>query len=126
MRTAIQPGTKRSKCVATVLREILRDVDSVARYGGEEFFVLMPETTADAAANMVERARALLAKHRPPAGAVTLSFGVAAFPTHGVTDEALIRAADSALYEAKRSGRDRVVVARSAERAKAVRGSGSG
>jgi len=115
-------GDEALKCVATVLREVLRDVDSIARYGGEEFFVLLPETSADAAADMVKRARALLAKHRPPAGAVTLSFGLAEYPKHGDTGEALIRAADAALYEAKRSGRDRVVVARSAERAKAVRG----
>jgi diguanylate cyclase (GGDEF)-like protein len=109
-----------------VLRGALRDVDSVARYGGEEFFVLMPETPADAAAEMAKRVRASLAKHQPPAGAVTLSFGVAAYPAHGDSGEALIRAADAALYEAKRGGRNRVVVAPSAERAKAVRGSGSG
>jgi diguanylate cyclase (GGDEF)-like protein len=119
-------GDEALKCVATVLREVLRDVDSVARYGGEEFFVLLPETSVDAAADMVKRARTLLTKHRPPAGAVTLSFGLAAYPKHGDTGEALIRAADEALYEAKRSGRDRVVVARSAERARAVRGSSSG
>jgi diguanylate cyclase (GGDEF)-like protein len=119
-------GDEALKCVATVLREVLRDVDSVARYGGEEFFILMPETPADAVADMLKRARTLLTKHRAPAGAVTLSFGVAAFPAHGNSGEALIRAADEALYEAKRSGRDRVVVAKSAERTKAARGSGSG
>ena len=119
-------GDEALKCVATVLREVSRDVDLVARYGGEEFFVLLPETPADAAAEMIKRARALLAKHRPSAGAVTLSFGLAAYPKHGDSGEALIQAADAALYEAKRSGRDRVVVARSAERAKAVRGSSSG
>lgn len=119
-------GDEALKCVATVLREVLRDVDSVARYGGEEFFILMPETPADAVADMIKRARNLLTKHRAPAGAVTLSFGVAAYPAHGDSGEALIRAADSALYEAKRSGRDRVVLARSAERTKAARGSGSG
>jgi diguanylate cyclase (GGDEF)-like protein len=119
-------GDEALKCVANVLREVLRDVDSVARYGGEEFFVLLPETPPDAAVDMIKRARALLAKHRPPAGAVTLSFGVAAYPAHGNSGEALIRAADSALYEAKRSGRDRVVVARGAARVRAARGSGPG
>ncbi len=119
-------GDEALKCVATVLRGALRDVDSVARYGGEEFFVLMPETSVEEAANMAKRVRTLLAKHPPPAGAVTLSFGVAAYPAHGDSGEALISAADEALYEAKRSGRDRAVVARSAQRPKAVRGSGSG
>ncbi|HEY3517501.1 MAG TPA: diguanylate cyclase [Gammaproteobacteria bacterium] len=115
-------GDEALKCVATVLRESLRDVDSVARYGGEEFFVLMPETTADEAANLAKRVRSQLAKHPPPAGAVTLSFGVAAYPANGLNGEALIGAADEALYEAKNGGRDCVVVARTAARVKAARG----
>jgi len=115
-------GDEALKRVATVLRGSLRDVDSVARYGGEEFFVLMPATSADEAAEFAKRVRAQLAKHAPPAGDVTLSFGVAAYPAHGLNGEALISAADEALYEAKRAGRDRVVVARGAGRAKAARG----
>jgi diguanylate cyclase (GGDEF)-like protein len=100
----------------------LRDVDWVARYGGEEFFVLMPETTADEAANLAKRVRAQLAKRPPPAGAVTLSFGVAAYPSNGLNGEALIAAADEALYDAKNAGRDCVAVARTAARVKAARG----
>ena len=115
-------GDEALKRVATVLRGALRDCDSVARYGGEEFFVLLPESAATAAAEFVKRARAALEKHAPPAGAVTLSFGIAAYPANGDSGEALIRAADAALYEAKRGGRDRAVVARGAERAKAARG----
>ena len=69
-----------------------------------------------------KRARAGLEKHAPPAGAVTLSFGIAAYPAHGDSGEALIRAADAALYEAKRGGRDRFVIARGPERVKAARG----
>jgi diguanylate cyclase (GGDEF)-like protein len=110
------------KNVARVLRASARDVDSIARYGGEEFFVLMPETRAEAAAQVANRVRAQLAKQPAPAGAVTLSVGVAEFPTHAETGEGLIRAADAALYDAKRSGRDRVVVAPAAKRAKAARG----
>jgi diguanylate cyclase (GGDEF)-like protein len=115
-------GDEALKCVATVLRESLRDVDWVARYGGEEFFVLLPETTADEAANLAKRVRARLAKHPPPAGAVTLSFGVAAYPANGLNGEALIAAADEALYEAKNAGRDCVASARTAARVKAARG----
>jgi len=114
-------GDEALKCVATVLRETLRDVDSAARYGGEEFFLLMPETSADAAAAMAERARALLVRHRPPAGAVTLSFGIASYPKHGGSAEALISAADAALYEAKRGGRDRIVAAPGERSVKAAR-----
>jgi PleD family two-component response regulator len=51
-----------------------------------------------------------------------MSFGVAEFPTHADTGEGLIGAADSALYEAKRSGRDRVVVGSAGDRARAVGG----
>jgi diguanylate cyclase (GGDEF)-like protein len=115
-------GDEALKRVATVLRGALSDGDSVARYGGEEFFVLLPETAASAAADFAKRVRAALEKHAPPAGPVTLSFGIAAYPAHGDSGEALIRAADAALYEAKRGGRDRAVVARGAERVKAARG----
>ena len=117
-----QAGDEALKRVATVLRGAMRDVDSVARYGGEEFFVLMPETSADEAADLAKRVRTQLAKHSPPAGPITLSFGVATYPGNGLNGEALIGAADEALYEAKRTGRDRVVVARGAERVKAARG----
>jgi len=117
-----QAGDEALKRVATVLRGAMRDVDSVARYGGEEFFVLMPETSADEAADLAKRVRTQLAKHAPPAGPITLSFGVATYPGNGLNGEALIGAADEALYEAKRTGRDRVVVARGAERVKAARG----
>lgn len=115
-------GDEVLKRVAKVLRETARDVDWVARYGGEEFFVLMPETRAHSAAETAERVRQSLAAIPLPAGAVTLSAGVAEFPTHGDTGEALIRVADAALYEAKRRGRDRVVVAPTTERARAARG----
>jgi diguanylate cyclase (GGDEF)-like protein len=108
--------------VAAILREETRDVDSVARYGGEEFFVLMPETKARAAATLADRIRKRLAEDEPAAGAITMSFGVAEFPAHGDSGEELIAVADSALYEAKRTGRDRVVVASAIERARAVGG----
>jgi diguanylate cyclase (GGDEF)-like protein len=99
------------KRVAEILREATRDVDVVARYGGEEFFVLMPETEGERAADVADRVRERLAADPLPGGAVTLSFGVAEFPAHGDTGETLIAIADAALYQAKREGRDRVVVA---------------
>lgn len=99
------------KQVAKVLREATRDVDVVARYGGEEFFALMPETEGEGAADVADRVRSRLAKEKMPGGTVTLSFGVAEFPAHGDVGETLIAIADAALYQAKREGRDRVVVA---------------
>ena len=99
------------KRVAAMLREATRDVDVVARYGGEEFFVLMPETEGAGAADVADRVRDRLAKEKLPGGSVTLSFGVAEFPAHGDIGETLIAIADAALYQAKREGRDRVVIA---------------
>jgi diguanylate cyclase (GGDEF)-like protein len=86
-------------------------VDFVARYGGEEFLIMMPETEIDAAVDVAERIRTKLAAEPLPAGRITLSMGVAAFPAHGDGAEALISAADRALYDAKRAGRDRVAAA---------------
>ena len=100
------------KVVAEILRDSARDVDVVARYGGEEFFVMMPETGGEGAAEVADRVRTRLATERlPGGGTVTLSFGVAEFPAHGDVGDTLIAIADAALYQAKREGRDRVVLA---------------
>src|SRR5438034_2122543 len=104
-------GDKVLKRVAAILQKATRDVDRVARYGGEEFFVVMPETEGDGAADVADRVRKQLAAEKLPGDAVTLSFGVAEFPAHGNNPEALIAIADAALYQAKREGRDRVVIA---------------
>ena len=99
--------------VATLFRESTRSIDYAARYGGEEFLVMLPETGVPEAARVAERIRARVEAETFGDGkrAVTVSVGVAGFPTHGDTPEALIAAADAALYEAKRGGRNRVVVA---------------
>jgi diguanylate cyclase (GGDEF)-like protein len=108
------------KRVAGVFNESTRDVDFVARYGGEEFFVLMPEIDAEGAAEAAERIRRAMAQDPSLGQEVTVSFGVAEFPANGDTGEALISAADSVLYQAKKKGRDQVVVARAQGRAKVV------
>jgi diguanylate cyclase (GGDEF)-like protein len=108
------------KRVAGVFNESTRDVDFVARYGGEEFFVLMPEIDAEGAAEAAERIRSAMAQDPSLGQEVTVSFGVAEFPANGDTGEALISAADSVLYQAKKKGRDQVVVARAQGRAKVV------
>ncbi|HEY6059074.1 MAG TPA: diguanylate cyclase [Gemmatimonadales bacterium] len=94
--------------VATILREATREVDFVARYGGEEFLVMLPETAMPEAQEIAERVRSRIAEESFSGRHITVSIGVAEFPLHGQTPEHVIAAADEALYEAKREGRDRV------------------
>jgi diguanylate cyclase (GGDEF)-like protein len=98
--------------VAATFERHLRPYDLAARYGGEEFLIVLPGTTLEAAAVTAERIRQDIGEIRLtecPSG-VAASLGVAGWKT-GETPEALIRRADDALYNAKRSGRNRVEVA---------------
>jgi diguanylate cyclase (GGDEF)-like protein len=99
--------------VSSLFRSTVRDCDYVARYGGEEFLVMLPETTMDKSAQAGERIRSAVEKERFTAEGkeikVTISIGVSCYPHHGTSEETLIQSADAALYEAKRSGRNRVV-----------------
>jgi diguanylate cyclase (GGDEF)-like protein len=102
--------------VAHLLRDSLQRVsDLVARYGGEEFVVILPNTWLAGAADLAERIRAgvqgLAITHGGAAepGVVTVSLGIACMvPTPGSVPSILVEAADSALYRAKREGRNRV------------------
>jgi diguanylate cyclase (GGDEF)-like protein len=91
-----------------VITDAVRDLDVAARYGGEEFIALLPECDLENAIVAAERIRTRLANEPFDHGRVTISVGVAEFPTHGDTPGAVIGAADAALYEAKRQGRDQV------------------
>ncbi|HKO55370.1 MAG TPA: diguanylate cyclase [Thermoanaerobaculia bacterium] len=106
-RLGHQAGDDCLRSVAEVLRSsVHRAADLVARYGGEEFAVLLPETDAERAAMMAERLREQVEQ----TCAATISVGAATTqPSRDAVDtEELIRRADSALYEAKRGGRNRV------------------
>ncbi|MCG3115016.1 MAG: GGDEF domain-containing protein [Candidatus Manganitrophus sp. SA1] len=98
------------------LERNLRGGDTPCRYGGEEFTVLLPGASIENVRLKAERLREeikqLNVQHRGRSvGAITLSLGLACFPDHGSTGEALLRAADQALYQAKAAGRDRVMSA---------------
>lgn len=115
-----QAGDTLLHALGELLRTRVRAEDIACRYGGEEFVLIMPEAsldiTADRAEKLRQEARELrVQQHGQSLGAVTVSFGVAAFPEHGPTAEAVIRAADLALYRAKHAGRDRVAKADSGQ-----------
>ena len=99
---------------ADLLREHGRDIDVAARLGGEEFAVLLPETGLEGARAVAERLRQSLADRHIRLGerevTVTASFGVAELQ-EGQSVDALLQAADSALYRAKEKGKNRVEVA---------------
>jgi diguanylate cyclase (GGDEF)-like protein/putative nucleotidyltransferase with HDIG domain len=92
--------------VARTIQAGKRRFDSAARIGGEEFAVLAPGSDEHGAYMLAERIRADIAA----GDGVSISFGIATFPLHGGTTEALLRAADQALYSAKRLGRNRTVI----------------
>jgi diguanylate cyclase (GGDEF)-like protein len=120
--------------VARALDAESRWVDEPARYGGEEFAVALPETDLRGATEVAERIRARVEAEEVPIPRsdevirITASIGVAALPDSAASVEMLVAAADAALYEAKRSGKNRVVAApaASAERLGARRGGPAG
>ncbi len=101
------------RAVGECLEKSFRNEDTACRYGGEEFIVVMPAAPPDEAIRRAEELRAkieaialrYLDRNLPR---ITVSIGVAAFPSCGDNPEAVIRAADAALYQAKDSGRNRV------------------
>ena len=102
-------GDEALRTVASIMRQCTRAMDFVARYGGEEFAIVMPETSLADAMHVAERIRAAVAEADFPGRSMTMSIGVAEFPSHADTPTAIIATADQALYKAKREGRDRVM-----------------
>jgi diguanylate cyclase (GGDEF)-like protein/putative nucleotidyltransferase with HDIG domain len=110
-RSGHQAGDAVLRRVARVLEGRKREIDGVARIGGEEFALVLPDTDAHDALIVAERLRCELRDElSDDAVPVTVSFGLATFPDHGATAASLVRAADEALYAAKRSGRNRSVL----------------
>jgi diguanylate cyclase (GGDEF)-like protein len=98
---------------AQELRKKTRDIDIIGRYGGEEFVVILPSTPQKDAAELAERLRHQIEEKITPATAdekmmITVSIGVASLDEEIHSLESLLDTADTALYEAKRSGRNRV------------------
>jgi diguanylate cyclase (GGDEF)-like protein len=106
--------------IARQAKQLLRQGDLLVRYGGEEFLAVLPFTNAEEAAAAAERIRIAIAEKPVPNGRaavpMTLSAGVAAWPeTPAESEMQLVDQADAALYLAKRSGRNRVMIRQAAE-----------
>ena len=111
--------------MSAIFSDCIREVDYAARYGGEEFLILLPATDLEGGVEVAERIRNRLAHtklddEKKKVG-ITLSIGVAEFPRHGDTAQTIIAAADAALYQAKRRGRNRVARATATKRGPATR-----
>lgn len=102
---------------ARLMRTILRESDIVCRFGGEEFCVILPSIeepiTQQRAEDLLKAVQTITPSIKgQQAGHVTISIGVAIYPDHGISPNELIEAADKALYEAKKGGRNRSVLAK--------------
>jgi len=105
-------GDRALAALGRLVRRTLREIDLAARFGGEELVLLLPETAREGARIAAERLRLAVAEGfagDAPAG--TVSVGAAATPEDGLEAEALLAAADGALYRAKGEGRNRVALA---------------
>jgi diguanylate cyclase (GGDEF)-like protein len=100
-----------------LIRTSIRADDIACRYGGEELVVILPDTSLRDGMERAELLRTSIAGQQlrfngVGLGAITASFGVAAFPVHSTTSDQLLRNADEALYDAKRRGRNQVCAKR--------------
>jgi diguanylate cyclase (GGDEF)-like protein len=102
-------GDTALRILASELREEVRGVDTAARYGGEEFAIILPQAGPEGALAVAERLRTRIERTEVPGvGVITASLGIATFPLHASSRDLLVTAADRALYQAKRTGRNRV------------------
>lgn len=100
--------------LAAVCRDTLRTVDIIGRVGGEEFAILLPETTEQEAIRVAERLRLAIANAKIPLGhglplSITVSIGITSLMSKDDNIDVLLSVADKALYEAKNTGRNRII-----------------
>jgi diguanylate cyclase (GGDEF)-like protein len=102
------------RAVARAIRRVVRDSDYAVRYGGEEFLIVLTNSNVEGAMRVAQAFQTAIAELRAPTSEierVTASIGVAVFPDHGPELDDVVAAADLAMYQAKREGRDRIAVA---------------
>lgn len=102
-------GDNTLRAIGECLSQEVRGRDTAARYGGEEFILILPGTNEKRGVLAAERLRTKISElYIEGVGNITASFGVSTYPSNGETRDQLVSAADVALYEAKRQGRNRV------------------
>lgn len=109
-----QAGDDVLKSVSRIVKSCCREIDTAARYGGEELMLMLPETSLQKAEIVAERARVTIEEYKfiyqKEKLRVTVSIGVATYPLHAADGISLIKAADMALYNSKKNGRNKVSV----------------
>jgi diguanylate cyclase (GGDEF)-like protein len=103
-------GDTALQAVGRAIDSAVRERDVTFRYGGDEFAILLPRTGVNPAAQVARRVRRAIKEHPIVAGTLTASAGVACHPVHATSKEALVAAADAALYRAKDSGGDTIEI----------------
>jgi diguanylate cyclase (GGDEF)-like protein len=104
------------KTVSKLVQESTREIDTLARYGGEEFCLILPGVEVEGGRTTAERIRESIENHpfphgaEQPGGKLTISMGLACYPKDADDGPDLVKKADSALYKAKKEGKNRVVV----------------
>ncbi|MDH3197867.1 MAG: sensor domain-containing diguanylate cyclase [Candidatus Krumholzibacteria bacterium] len=105
-------GSQALKEIATIIKASCREIDLVSKYGGDEFGILLPQTGLTGAERVTRRVVEAVGRHRfdsESTGLLTCSAGISTFPRDGQTVRELISAADKALFQAKRSGKNSVL-----------------
>ncbi len=116
-------GDKLLQELSRLVQENVREDDLFGRFGGEEFLLILPRTSLAQSLAAANKIRGVIANHkfpfaeRQPLGSISVSGGVAEYPYDGMDAVSLLKAADQALYEAKRQGRNRIVAASGPEAA---------
>jgi diguanylate cyclase (GGDEF)-like protein len=104
-----QKGDEVLKCIGQLLNDNVREMDTAARYGGEELVIIMPNTTLKQAYRIADRIRADISKLEFDSFSIKVSIGVSQTDENINSTKKLIKTADEALYEAKNSGKNKVV-----------------
>ncbi len=120
-----QAGDQVLKTVGRIIKENTRSIDFAARYGGEEFVIILPDTDCKNALTVAERLRKAVEDYVLELSdgtkvKVTISIGISCYPEDSKDRDDLLKKADIALYEAKRRGKNRVVLYREIERSEGL------